>query len=375
MCGRRSRRSRCFSIFYLFFSSITPRGFLILYSFLSFLLLILWRFFYTIIANKKKGLLSILFIGYDSVLEDIISYLAKDNYFKYKVIGVFEKDPQLQKKFSNRKKLLKNKSLLFKKIAEEHPDIIVLSDDRAMDSSIKTELFEFVGVHQFMLLHDFYEIILRKIPIGSIHDTWILSNIDLSSKQHFFFLKRVFDIIFSFSILCIIFVPCIIVAIAIKLDSKGPVFFRQVREGRGGKRFSIIKFRTMKEDGNTFTPTEKKDVRITRLGTFLRKTRIDEFPQFINVLKGDMSIIGPRPERPELSSTLENQVPFYKQRLVLRPGITGWDQVSGEYHSPSIEDTYKKMQSDLYYIKNCSVLLDLSILSKTITTIFLREGV
>lgn len=309
------------------------------------------------------------------MLEDIVSYLAKDNYFSYKIIGVFERDPQLQKKISDRKKLLENKEMLFKKINEESPDIIVLSDDRAIDSSIKAELFNFVGVHQFMLLHDFYEIILRKIPIGSIHDTWILSNIDLSSKQHFFFLKRTFDILFSFSILCIILLPSIVVAIAIKLDSTGPVFFRQVREGRGGKKFSIIKFRSMKEDGNTFTPTEKRDTRITRMGAFLRKTRIDEFPQFINVLKGDMSIIGPRPERPELSSTLENQVPFYKQRLILRPGITGWDQVSGEYHSPSIEDTYKKMQSDLYYIKNCSILLDLSILSKTITTMFLREGV
>ena len=106
----------------------------------------------------------------------------------------------------------------------------------------------------------------------------------------------------------------------------------------------------------------------------MRVTRIDELPQMLNVLKGDMSLIGPRPERPELAIELEKEIPFYKQRLLVKPGITGWDQVSGEYHSPSIEDTYKKIQYDLYYIKNQSVFLEISIFFKTIMTVFLKLG-
>lgn len=106
----------------------------------------------------------------------------------------------------------------------------------------------------------------------------------------------------------------------------------------------------------------------------MRKTRLDEIPQMFNVLKGEMSLIGPRPERPELAKDLENSVPFYRQRLLVKPGITGWDQVSGEYHSPSVEDTTKKIQYDLYYIKNISIFLDISIFFKTIMTVFKKTG-
>lgn len=365
-----------FSIFYLFFSSITPRGFLILYSFISFILLVFWRFYYTVISTKRKESLSVLFIGYDSVLEDIIPYLSKDNYFKYKIVGIFDSNSEIKENLTSHTRVLKDRQTLLKTLEDSSPDIIILSDDRAIDSSIKADLFALMGTHhQFILLHEFYEIILRKVPVGQIHDTWILSNIDLSSRQYFFFIKRLFDIAFSLLILCIMLLPFLIIAIAIKFDSKGGILFKQIREGKGGKRFSIIKFRSMQIDGNDFAPTAKKDARITRVGGFLRKTRLDEFPQFINVLKGDMSIIGPRPERPELAITLEKEVPFYRQRLLVKPGITGWDQVSGEYHSPSIIDTCKKMQHDLYYIKNCSILLDLSILFKTIATVFVRSGI
>jgi lipopolysaccharide/colanic/teichoic acid biosynthesis glycosyltransferase len=130
----------------------------------------------------------------------------------------------------------------------------------------------------------------------------------------------------------------------------------------------------MRVAGNDFAPTGRKDPRITPIGNFLRRTRLDEVPQFYNILRGEMSFIGPRPERPELALDLERHVPYYRQRLLVKPGITGWDQVSGEYHSPSIEDTYKKLQFDLYYIKNLSFVLDVSIVAKTIATVFARSG-
>jgi lipopolysaccharide/colanic/teichoic acid biosynthesis glycosyltransferase len=165
-----------------------------------------------------------------------------------------------------------------------------------------------------------------------------------------------------------------IIIACIRIGSKGPALFHQVRLGKGGKPFVIWKFRTMRTESNDFAPTGASDSRITRLGSLLRKSRIDEWPQLINIIKGEMSLVGPRPERPELAEELERHIPFYRQRLLVKPGVTGWDQVSGEYHSPSVEDTYKKLQYDLYYVKHMSFLFDLSVLLKTVMTVLRREG-
>ncbi|MCR4900233.1 MAG: sugar transferase [Treponema sp.] len=176
--------------------------------------------------------------------------------------------------------------------------------------------------------------------------------------------KRVTDIILSLIGLILTVWLWPFLALLIRIDSSGSVFFTQEREGRRGKNFKLYKFRSMYVN----------EQRVTKVGRLLRATRLDELPQFINVIKGDMSLIGPRPEQPKLASELEKEIPWYNQRLLVRPGITGWDQVCGEYHSASKEDTFKKLQSDLYYIKNCSLFLDISILFKTIGTVFRREG-
>ena len=223
-------------------------------------------------------------------------------------------------------------------------------------------------------LPEFYENLFRRVPIGAITETWFLDNIDLREKRPYEIAKRGLDLLIS----ALVFLPTLVlwpfIALGIKLSSPGPVFFRQTRLGRGGKHFTILKFRTMRVHGNDFAPTSAKDPRIVGFGTFLRKTRLDQLPQFLNIIKGEMSFIGPRPERPELAAQLETAVPFYRQRLLAKPGLSGWDQVSGEYHSPSVEDTYKKLQYDLYYIKNMSPSLDASIFFKTITTVVMRIG-
>lgn len=227
---------------------------------------------------------------------------------------------------------------------------------------------------QFIEYSEFYEYIERKIPPEDIGEVWFLSNIALSSRRWYFFVKRIFDILLS---LAGILLTCWLwpfISLFIRLESTGPAFFVQEREGRGGKSFRLLKFRTMRTAGNDGGATVEGDRRITRAGKILRSTRLDELPQLLNVLRGDMSLIGPRPERPEFAVTLERDVPWYRQRLLVRPGITGWDQVCGEYHSPSREDTYKKLQNDLYYIKNCSVSLDVSIMFKTLTAMLRREG-
>jgi lipopolysaccharide/colanic/teichoic acid biosynthesis glycosyltransferase len=194
------------------------------------------------------------------------------------------------------------------------------------------------------------------------------------SKRSYEPFKRGLDVVVALSglLLSLPFWPFLF--LAIKLSSTGPVFFKQRRLGREGKLFTLLKFRTMRTEQNDFAPTAHGDPRITLVGKILRGSRLDELPQLFNILLGDMSFVGPRPERPELAEELAREIPFYYQRLLVKPGLTGWDQVSGEYHSASVDDTYKKLQYDLYYLKNMSPLLDLSIFLKTIMTVLMRIG-
>jgi lipopolysaccharide/colanic/teichoic acid biosynthesis glycosyltransferase len=167
----------------------------------------------------------------------------------------------------------------------------------------------------------------------------------------------------------------LLTVIAIKLDSRGPVLYKQVRAGEFGTLFTILKFRSMKTDaekgGAQFA--RENDDRVTRVGRFIRKTRLDELPQLWNVLKGEMSMVGPRPERPVFIEQLEQQVPFFKQRLYVKPGLTGHAQVRCRYGA-SAEDMLEKLQYDLYYIKSYSVLFDLSIILDTVKVVLLRIG-
>jgi len=167
----------------------------------------------------------------------------------------------------------------------------------------------------------------------------------------------------------------LLAAIAIKLGSPGPLFFVQERIGQRGKRFRMIKFRSMRTDaeneGARFAA--RTDERITRVGSFLRQTRIDELPQFWNVLKGEMSVIGPRPEQPDFVTSFEASIPFYGYRHLVKPGITGWAQVHFGY-AASEEDTRNKLEYDLYYARHCSIWLDLAIIFRTFRTIFTGDG-
>ena len=166
-----------------------------------------------------------------------------------------------------------------------------------------------------------------------------------------------------------------LVSLFIKLESRGPVIYRQVRTGLGGQEFEMLKFRSMSDDAERNGPqwAQKSDPRVTRVGRAIRLLRIDELPQLFNVLKGEMSFIGPRPERPVFNETLEKEIPLYNLRHLVRPGITGWAQVMRPYGA-SVEDAREKLQYDLYYIKNYSVLLDIGIVFKTLRVVLLGKG-
>jgi exopolysaccharide biosynthesis polyprenyl glycosylphosphotransferase len=189
-------------------------------------------------------------------------------------------------------------------------------------------------------------------------------------------LKRIFDLIVSFLILIVSSPVIIVTSIAIKIDSKGPMFFKQERMGQDGKVFNILKFRSMIKDAEKYTGpvwSQKDDPRVTRVGRLVRKLRIDEIPQMYNVLKGQMSIVGPRPERPYFVEKLSQEIPYYKRRLKVRPGITGWAQVKHKYDE-SIEDVKVKLRYDLFYIENMSLRMDFKIMLRTIWVVLFGKG-
>lgn len=367
-----------FSIFYvLFVTAVRPRFVLLIYVFVAYFLILFWRYLYNIIYFTRTTFPSVLFVGNNKSVMELIPQLKKITYFQYNPAAIFEMGSSVQKypEVFSEMTIINNPDDFIEYIDNNKIDVVVLSDYKIMNNKIRAKLFSLLNKNILIYsIQNFYELTTRKVPLASLNDAWFLSEIDLYSKSLYLIFKRLFDILIAILML-LLFLPLILlVSIIIKFDSKGPVLFKQIREGKDGKLFSIFKFRTMKTEKNDFSQTIENDSRITNVGSFLRKTRIDEIPQMLNILKGDMSLIGPRPERPELAKDLELHIPFYRQRLLVKPGITGWDQISGEYHSPSVADTIKKMQYDLYYIKNFSFALDTSIFFKTITTVFKKTG-
>jgi sugar transferase (PEP-CTERM system associated) len=224
----------------------------------------------------------------------------------------------------------------------------------------------------------FFEEVSGYVDLDSVKSDWIVfaegfKGANLIERM----LKRSLDLFVSLVLLLLASPILLIAMVAVKLTSRGPIFYRQERVGQSGKTFDMLKLRTMRIDAEKDGAPQfakEKDPRITQVGTFLRRTRIDEIPQVLNVLNGDMSFVGPRPERPYFVSQLEAEVPFYRDRHCLKPGITGWAQIRYPYGA-SFEDSRRKLEYDLYYIKNYSLFLDLLIILQTVRVILFPQGV
>jgi len=215
-----------------------------------------------------------------------------------------------------------------------------------------------------------------KIEVENLYPSWMVFGQGFRRTATFILVRRVVSIVISLIglVLTLPLIPLII--LAIRLDSKGPVFYTQARVGKGGRVFNVVKFRTMRQDAEAANGpqwADDKDPRVTRVGKFLRSLRLDEIPQLWCVLKGDMAFVGPRPERPEFIEWLSKEIPFYGVRHMVRPGLTGWAQVKYKYGS-TVEDAREKLQYDLFYIKNASIGLDLLIMFLTVKTVLLRRG-
>lgn len=226
----------------------------------------------------------------------------------------------------------------------------------------------------------FYETTYGEVPVSHIMPNWFLTADLKGQRREHAFAKRVFDIVVAGLGLILTAPLFLMVSVLIRFKEKGPVFYSQTRLGQGGRSFTLYKFRTMHsgaEDAEAGTDSQggaqwaqPNDPRVTTIGRFLRKSRLDELPQLWNILKGDMSVVGPRPERPEFVGPLSSLIPYYNERHLIKPGLTGWAQINFPYGS-SVSDARRKLQLDLYYIKHTSLELDLIILLRTFGTFFL----
>ena len=223
--------------------------------------------------------------------------------------------------------------------------------------------------------HHLFEEVSGRLSIDSLRPSVLIFSTGFQRRLTSLVSKRLLDLVVSAMGLVALIPLCVLIAALIRVDSPGPVFYRQVRVGLRGQPYMIWKFRSMRQDAEKSGPrwAQANDPRISRIGWWLRKTRIDEFPQLVNVLRGEMSLVGPRPERPVFVQDLRTVIPYYDIRHTVRPGVTGWAQVKFRYGA-SQQDSHTKLQYDLYYVKNLSFLLDLKILAHTIRVMMLGEG-
>ena len=332
----------------------------------------------------------ILIVGTDKLATEVAHEAMLRRDLGYKVAGYVSEDSKLvgadlisqsdspnngQVSFS--RKVLGAVSDLNRIVEEEKIDrvVVALQDRRGrmpVDQLLKIRLQGQAAIEEGTAL---YEKLTGKISVEMLRPSWIIFSGGGKRGTLAGIIRRVFNLAMSLVGLVLSSPLAVFAAIAIKLDSPGPVFYSQERVGKNGRTFKIIKFRSMRQDAEKAGAqwATERDPRITRIGNFLRKTRIDEIPQFINILRGDMSFVGPRAERPVFVEQLSEQIPFYSQRHLVEPGLTGWAQVNYGYGA-SVEDSLQKLQYDLYYIKNVSLLFDIWIMFKTIKVVLFGYG-
>ncbi|MDD3284435.1 MAG: sugar transferase [Patescibacteria group bacterium] len=343
---------------------ITPKTVLIINIFVFAAIFYIWRILINkIIYKGSKSKNCLLITNNTELIKDVAKNLELELNVKTYV------NPSDEINNSEIEKIQLNNINYY--IKQNNIQTIIIDDALLESKRTADQLFECIKLRlEIIKASDFYEKFLGKVSISNINQLWFISNLNENAKYFSDFIKNVLDKILSiiFIIISILLSPFII--LLIKIDSRGPVLFRQIRTGKNNKKFMAMKFRTMNIDAEKDGPqwSKNNDPRVTKIGNFLRISRLDEIPQFINILKGEMSLIGPRPERPEFVKELREKIDFYDQRLLVKPGLTGWAQINYPYGS-SVEDAYEKLQYDLYYVKNRSLILDLSIILKTIHTI------
>jgi len=321
------------------------------------------------LLQKGIGLRNTLIIGIGEKAKELKSMINKYPQLGYKILGFVSIYDKNENEFGS----LKNIAEVIKK--NDVTEILIALEINEKEKLIDILRYCTVEKVSLKILPDMYEIVSGMARTNQIYGVPLIEVMPDIMSTSGKLTKRILDVTISLFTLIILSPLLILVSALIKLDSKGSVFYKQIRVGRRGKEFTMYKFRSMITQSEEYGPewSGENDVRITRMGKIVRMTYLDEIPQMLNVLRNEMSLIGPRPERPFFVEQLKIEIPYYYKRLTVKPGITGWAQIKHKYDS-SLEDVKTKLQYDFYYIENMSLKLDFKIMVNTIIVIFLMKG-
>ncbi len=348
------------SLFYFIpYFIITPKINLFIDLALTLAIFYFWRQYFNRWAGKAFGI-NMVFLGASQEIMELKEFLNNNPQLGYQVAGILAPD-----NVSELENLWQTKKF----------SLIVSAEQFDHSQKLAFLLFQYFkrGV-TISDLDKFYENATNRVPISIIREVWFLENISEIERGFYETGKRIFDIVMGIILGLVTIVILPIVAIGIKIFDPGPIFYRQKRIGKNGRVFTLIKLRSLSLNKNNNRMQKPKQEEITSFGKFLRKSHWDELPQVWNILKNEMSFIGPRPEKPEFVEHLSSEIPFYEMRHLVKPGMSGWAQLHNPNAGPTLKETLEKLQYDLYYVKNRSVFLDLSIVLKTLRILISGAG-
>lgn len=366
-----------FVIYFIFPELKTWRGVLIATTVILPFLLVLWRYAFLRWLSLRLPEQRVMIIGSEELARKVGTEIYNQRGLGLKLVGFIDDDPAKLGKSIVNPGVIGTSFDIPRLVDSERIDRIIVA---APDRRAKLPMPELLDCKLSGIYVEegetFLERMTGRVLLHQLKPSWIVFSDGFKSLRSRKVLKRIFDVAFSIFGLIAASPVLLITAILIRLESRGPVLFKQIRVGEHGRDFEIYKFRSMRADAEAKSGpvwAGASDDRVTRIGQFIRKTRIDELPQLINVIKGDMSFVGPRPERPFFVEQLKKDIPYYDTRCVVKPGVTGWAQVSYPYGA-TVQDSLEKLQYDLYYIKNMSPILDLMIIFLTIKVVLTGKG-
>jgi sugar transferase (PEP-CTERM system associated) len=364
-------------IFYVFPQMLFGRGVFLLSLLFMLSTMIFWRLFVIWLLGHPRLAERVLIVGTEKNAIGVAREALERPEHGYTIVGFVGDDPGLVGQSLINPRVLGLTQDLQQIVSRYHVGRIVLAINERrghmpLDSLIEMKLRDGIAIEES---DSFYERLTGKISTGTLRPSWLIFS--SSSRRIAFYrhVRRLLDVSLSVVGLILSVPVMILTAIAIKLESRGPILYTQTRVGQRNQNFTIMKFRSMRVDAEPDGAVwaEEHDPRITRVGRIIRKLRVDELPQFVNIIRGEMAFVGPRPERPEFVAQLEREIPYYSQRHLVKPGLTGWAQIRYPYCA-SIEDAIQKLQYDLYYVKNQSLLLDVITLFETVRIVLFGRG-